>query len=149
MAAAAYGPVNGPNMGWVADFYKKTPPSVTDGALKVQGNSRLYLVQDMAQSQWPEHRYTRVDLHQHALTFTLDLSNVPCGCLACVYMVKMKDPSEMGSNYCGAPSTYAFVHTIRPAVRPPCPRVTVFLLRACAQTWRRMSRRKVSTTRCA
>ena len=28
------------------------------------------------------------------------LSNVPCGCLACVYLVAMNDPGGGASNYC-------------------------------------------------
>ena len=103
----AHGPapgVNGrhPNVGWVADHFKSTEPSMTDGMLRVQGDSRLYLVQDYQQTQWQDHKYMRLDLHNDPLRFTLDLSNVPCGCLACVYMVKMKDPAAAsGSNYCG------------------------------------------------
>jgi hypothetical protein len=42
----------------------------------------------------------RLDLENAPLKFTLDVSNVPCGCLATVYMVKMADPTTSGSNYC-------------------------------------------------
>lgn len=95
-----YGPVFGSNTGWAGEYSRKHRPSVTNGALRVQGDSRLYLVNDYMQSQWEDHKYKRLDLAQDPLSFTLDLSNVPCGCLACVYMVKMADPSETGSNYC-------------------------------------------------
>ena len=88
-----------PNVGWVEEHHKTTAPTVTDGMLRVQGNSRLYLVQDYQPAKWEEHKYIRLDLRRDPLSFTLDLSNVPCGCLACVYMVKMKDPSATGSNY--------------------------------------------------
>ena len=89
------------NVGWVADHFKSTEPSATNGMLRVQGDSRLYLVQDYQQTQWQDHKYMRLDLNKDPLRFTLDLSNVPCGCLACVYMVKMKDPAASGSQYCG------------------------------------------------
>ena len=98
-----YGPApngNYPSAGWAVEHYKNTAPSMTDGALRIQGNTRAYLVQDFQQAVWNEHKYVRFDLNHDALKFTLDLSQVPCGCLACVYMVKMKDPSNDESNYC-------------------------------------------------
>lgn len=95
-----YGPVFGSNIGWAAEHFNKHRPSVTDGALRVQGDSRLYLVQDYTQSDWQNHQYRRIDLRQDPLSFTLDLSHVPCGCLACVYMVKMAAPTALGSSYC-------------------------------------------------
>ena len=89
-----------------------------DNALHVQGNSRLYLVQDHRQRFWQDHKYVRLDLQRDPLSFTLDLSQVPCGCLACVYMVKMKDPDEVGSNYC------VNRHHQRPNLRPFAARVS-------------------------
>ena len=41
-----------------------------------------------------------MDLAKKPLAFQLDLSNVPCGCLACIYLVKMADPGPGTSNYC-------------------------------------------------
>lgn len=102
-AQFAYGPAGVGqhyNAGWVAEHYKDTEPSLKDGMFRVQGDSRAYLVQDSQQTLWQDHKYVRLDLQRDPLAFTLDLSKVPCGCLACVYMVKMKDPSEDGSNYC-------------------------------------------------
>lgn len=101
----AHGPaprINGayPNAGWVTEHYKLTEPEVTNGALRVQGDSRVYLVQDYLQTQWENHKYMRLDLRRDPLAFELDLSSVPCGCLACVYMVKMADPTADGSSYC-------------------------------------------------
>ena len=97
----AYGPVplaGHPDAGWVQDHGWV---SVTDGALKIQGDARAYLVQDFTKNDgWGEHKYVRIDLEKSPLRFELDLSNVPCGCLACVYLVTMKDPGERWSNYC-------------------------------------------------
>lgn len=85
--------------GWVIDHAKDHNPEMIDGALRIAGDSRLYLVQDHTQSSWEKHKYVRFDLAAHPLSFTLDLSSVPCGCLATVYLVSMPDPS-LGSNYC-------------------------------------------------
>ena len=71
--------------GWVSDNYKGKY-QVTDGVLKMQGDSRAYLVQDYRHNKWAEHKYVRLDLHKYPLRYTVDLSHVPCGCLACVYM---------------------------------------------------------------
>ena len=104
--ANALGPLSGadsthPNVGWVTDHAKGIAPVVSAaGALTVTGDTRMYLVQDYTQNAWREHRYERIDLMAQPLVFTLDLSGVPCGCLACVYLVAMKDPSEAGPNYC-------------------------------------------------
>ena len=97
----SYGPVplaGHPRAGWVKDHGWV---SVDDGALKVQGDARAYLIQDHTQNDgWGEHQYVRIDLEKSPLRFMLDLSNVPCGCLACVYLVTMKDPEDRWSNYC-------------------------------------------------
>ena len=70
--------------------------------MRVQGDSRVYLVQEYFQDAWENHKYVRINLQEEALEFTLDLSGVPCGCLACVYMVAMKDPIPGSHTYCGA-----------------------------------------------
>lgn len=102
-AQRTYGPLAGadgahPNAGWVAEFGGF---QVQDGTLTVRGNSRGYLVQDFSAGlTWEDHKYIRLNPQVEPLRFELDLSGVPCGCLACVYMIKMKDPSEDGPNYC-------------------------------------------------
>ena len=100
--AAAYGPTPGagPHAGWVNDHHKSTAPRVENGKLTVQGDTRVYLVEDHRETEWDYHKYVRIDLQSFPLRFTLDLSNVPCGCLACVYLVKMKDPAFGQSQYC-------------------------------------------------
>jgi hypothetical protein len=69
-------------------------PRFHQGTLKLQSDARVYLVQDYTHSSgvqydwdsshWPQHKYVRFDLRREPLEFTLDLSKVPCGCLACV-----------------------------------------------------------------
>jgi hypothetical protein len=55
-------------------------------------------VEDYTGMSWAELKYTRFDLRAEPLTFTLDLSNVPCGCLPCVYLVRMGDPTGNDAN---------------------------------------------------
>ena len=95
-AQRAVGPVAA-GRGWAVDHGY---PLFDDDVLTMRGDSRLYLVEDHTRSSWDEHKYARVDLRQNPLIYTLDLSGVPCGCLACVYLVAMADPSGGGSNYC-------------------------------------------------
>ena len=97
----AVGPVASTNAGWVVDHAKNSSPRVSDGTLTVTGDTRVYLVVDHNGVTWGDHKYVRFDLHKAPLEFEADLSNVPCGCLACVYLVAMKDPSAGDSNYCG------------------------------------------------
>ena len=65
-----------PNAGWAVDFYEHTPPQVAeDGTLRIQGNTRAYLVQDAGAVEWSQHKYARIDLRDR-LSFELDLSKV-------------------------------------------------------------------------
>ena len=70
------------------------------GGFTLTGDTRAYVVKDSRRGAWAEHEYLRFDLRKQVLSFNLDLSRVPCGCLACVYLVAMPDPSESGSSYC-------------------------------------------------
>ena len=95
-------PSLGPTAGWVLEHGKSVHVDVEDeGALRITGEGRTYLVNDYRQRGWGNHRYMRFDLSD-PLTFTLDLSRVPCGCVASVYLVRMRDPSTGKSNYCDA-----------------------------------------------
>ena len=117
----ALGPVGidgAPSAGWVVDHAIHHAPQMVDGALRVAGNSRLYLVHDHTKKAWEEHQYIRLDLSASPLTFTLDLSKVPCGCLACVYLVAMPDPS-LGANYCDMVCDGAVSVTSNSFVRTP------------------------------
>ena len=98
MASFSRGPVlgAGPKAGWVPDHGNI---AVSNGGLRMQGDSRAYLIEDHTQTKWEKHKYVRFDL-QSGFRFDIDLSNVPCGCLACVYLVVMPDPSPGSPNYC-------------------------------------------------
>lgn len=96
----AFGPVpqrGHPQAGWVNDLGFT---EVSEGAVRIGNNARVYLVEDYRAAGWEEHRYLRIDLQKAPLRFTLDLSTVPCGCLATVYLVAMKDPANGRSSYC-------------------------------------------------
>ena len=80
----AVGPVTSAGSGWLVDHSQSRPPNVKNSVLTVSGDARVYLVQDWAKQSLGEHQYARFDLSKSPLEFTLDLSNVPCGCLACV-----------------------------------------------------------------
>ena len=97
----AQGPIDsvGPTAGWALE--NGLGMSVDGGRLRLAGEGRAYLVTDYRQRSWSNHKYMRFDLSD-PLTFELDLSGVPCGCIASVYLVKMKDPSLGRSNYCDA-----------------------------------------------
>jgi hypothetical protein len=101
----SYGPMKGaspesPEAGWATDLAKHQVPDVLGGSIRITGESRAYLVQDVTQSFWKDHKYVRVNMQDHPLRFTIDLAEVPCGCLACVYLVAMKDPTDGDSQYC-------------------------------------------------
>ena len=98
---SAVGPVplavkDHPKAGWVVEHDDAHAPDVVAGAVRIAGNSQAYLVNDHTPTTWKDHGYARLDLRSNPLSFTLDLSQVPCGCFACVYLVAMKDPSEEG-----------------------------------------------------
>ena len=101
-SGAAFGPISGTlgsRAGWAMENGRGSIEG--SGTFRVSGNARAYLVQDHAHSGgWDGHRYVRFDLSTSPLRFTLDLSNVPCGCLACVYLVAAADPSNGKSQYC-------------------------------------------------
>jgi hypothetical protein len=91
-------------LGWVMDTPNNVVPPALDegGALTLTGDTRLYMVEDFASTAWRDHSYTRLDLSGAGLRFEVDLSSVPCGCVACLYLVAMRDPDSAGdsSNYC-------------------------------------------------
>mmetsp|Transcript_69117 Transcript_69117/g.114902 ORF Transcript_69117/g.114902 Transcript_69117/m.114902 type:complete len:523 (+) Transcript_69117:12-1580(+) len=86
--------------GWVHGKDKPQVLPYRSGALRIEGWMRAYLIKDHGKEHWRAHKYVRFDLRASPLQFTMDLSQVPCGCLACVYFVAMKEPSENTSNYC-------------------------------------------------
>jgi len=68
-------------------FWEPDPqPIVNEGSLRVNGDTRAYLVQNIeAGDNWGDHRYVRSNMMTTPLKFTIDLSNVDCGCLAYIW----------------------------------------------------------------
>ena len=113
LAQRAYGPIPGPglttNAGFAHDdpeYHNRFPPTVSGGRLQVKSDTRVFLVKEHSHTTWRTHKYVRFDLSRAPLSFTLDLNGVPCGCLACVYLIAMPDPDDGGPNYCDL--SYAF-----------------------------------------
>ena len=78
---------NNHNNNWW-DFESWSGPNQYEGTtVQVQGNSRAYL------RDFDGGDYVRFDLTDSVMRFSLDLSNVPCGVVAAVYLV------AMGSRY--------------------------------------------------
>ena len=72
----------------------------SDGtSVKLRGNQRAYLTTGFARS-WQQVRYEKLRLLSKTLRFTLDVSQVGCGCNAAVYLVAMGQPDARGSRYC-------------------------------------------------
>ena len=89
-----------PNAGFVEES-DAGEVSVVGGSIRVQGNSRVYLVQDASSLRpWSEHKYVRLPLLGNTLSFTVDLSNVKCNCNAALYLIAPHDPESQGSDYC-------------------------------------------------
>ena len=51
-------------------------------------------------NSWDAVQYEKLFLLGRSLSFTVDLSEVGCGCNAAVYLVQMTKPSRTGSTYC-------------------------------------------------
>lgn len=76
-----------PNAGWVIDHAEDAQPIVNEGSLRVNGDTRAYLVQNIeAGDNWGDHRYVRSNMMTTPLKFTIDLSNVDCGCALRAYI---------------------------------------------------------------
>ena len=98
----AYGPISGevsnaPSAGMAVHYGEG---HLDHGEFRIVGNSRAYLVRDHTATRWAHHHYVRLNLEASPLQLTLDLSNVPCGCLACLYLIAMPEPVAGDANYC-------------------------------------------------
>lgn len=71
-----------------------------DGELfGIRSNSRMYLVENWQADDWSGAGYVRLNLLNKTLRVNADVSKVPCGCAATLYLVAMGDPNG-GPNYC-------------------------------------------------
>ena len=108
LAQQAFGPLEGVGTalaGWAVDDpdrHRPKPPVVDGDTLRLFGDTRVYLVADHTQSEWSDHDYLHMLHDGREMSFTLDLSRVPCGCIATVYLVQMDRPGLTDANYCDA-----------------------------------------------
>jgi len=90
-----------PTAGWATDM----PGTdhgwswAQNGGFGIQGKQRMYLMEDINAPSWWASKYVRFNLLGKTLTFTVDLSGVPCGVVACFYFVALWKPGP-GSSYC-------------------------------------------------
>lgn len=89
------------------DYLEERDASGTFVGVKVRGNNRLFSVNDYVWAhKWRDVSYKHWKLLNRALTFTLDLSGVGCGCNAAIYLVAMSEPEAERSGYCDIQSGY-------------------------------------------
>ena len=94
------------NGGFVGESWGTQNIEVLDeqDGITMQGANRVYVIEDWVWSHtWREVRYKRLRLLNKAVSFTVDLSGVNCGCNAAIYLVQMPFPeysSSDSSEYC-------------------------------------------------
>ena len=88
-----------PSAGFAAFSGGDRMESLPGGGIKMAGNSRAYLVEDV-DGDWDD--YHRFDLRGKTMSFTADVSRVSCSCNAALYLVAMSS-----ANYCDIQSTPA------------------------------------------
>ena len=82
-----------------------TPPFRPRG-LAISGSTRMFYTpmrpppEKVGKMQWLDVEYEKFELLGKSLSFTIDVSEVPCGCNAAVYLVQMDRPTEEASAYC-------------------------------------------------
>merc|ERR1719453_195161 len=72
----------------------------SDGEIILSKDTRGYLIDNIDEMSWSDVQYKKLDLLGKTLSFGVDLSNVPCGCNAAVYLVAMTEPESDSSGYC-------------------------------------------------
>lgn len=84
--------------GWVEDFgFIDAHPD--GGSVTFRSDARAYLVPNIYARDWWGGSFKTFHLKGQTISFTVDLSNVGCGCIACLYFVPLRKPGP-GSNYC-------------------------------------------------
>ena len=72
--------------------------------IHITGAGRAFLGSQYLDSSpaasWAHIKYRRLLLLDRSLSFTVDLSHVPCGCVASISLVQMSAPDATSSGYC-------------------------------------------------
>ena len=85
--------------------------------VKVKGNNRLFAISDYVWAhKWRDVSYRHFNLLDRALSFTIDVSNVGCGCNAAVYLVQMTEPDGDGPGYCDIQGYDSEFDIVRPCL---------------------------------
>ncbi len=95
---------------WIGEAWSNTKGTRTidrKRGIAITGSSRMFytrlvpLSEQAAKMQWADVAYEKLELLGKSLSFTIDMSDVPCGCNAALYLVQMDAPSvDGGSGYC-------------------------------------------------
>jgi len=96
-------PLDGAPSAFAAEPWGSQAISVAGGNLTLQGSNRLYLIRgapDGGRRPWSALTYRRFHLRGKRLRFTVDVSRVPCGCNAAVYLVAMPQGGGTDAGYC-------------------------------------------------
>mmetsp|Transcript_99580 Transcript_99580/g.277222 ORF Transcript_99580/g.277222 Transcript_99580/m.277222 type:complete len:510 (-) Transcript_99580:118-1647(-) len=73
-----------------------------DRSIGIKGKQRMYLAKDIHAVDWALTEIIGFDLRGRTISFTVDLSNVPCGVAACLYFTENWEPQPGKSGYCDA-----------------------------------------------
>ena len=107
-----------PNAGFNVHYGSVDAPE--DGTIELRGNTRAYLVADR-HNQHSE--YQHIDMRGKTLSFTADMSKVPCSVNAALYFVQMDGYHPDG--YCDiqTENSCTEIDVFEANVRAPCMRV--------------------------
>jgi len=84
---------------WTHQSPKKDWPKGVQTQVGVHGNNRVYLVDDFVPEDWATASPLSFNLLGKTVSYTVDLTKVPCGVVACLYFVQNLKP-DSSSNYC-------------------------------------------------
>jgi len=98
LSTVQFGPY--PNGGMVSEPDQNAIQYLDDGDIKLSKGTRGYLIDNVDETSWSDVQYKKLDLLGKTLSFSVDLSTVPCGCNAAVYLVAMTAPESDSSGYC-------------------------------------------------
>jgi len=93
--------------GWINDMPGTDHGSSysQNGTFGIAGKQRMYLMEDAWVHDWFGAKYHAFNLLGKTVSYTVDLSQVPCGVAACLYFVANRKPGPY-SNYCDIQPDY-------------------------------------------
>lgn len=87
--------------GWLWTHASPQPdwPKGVQKQVGVHGNNRAYLVEDYVPKDWATASPLSLNLLGKTVSYTVDMTKVPCGVVACLYFVQ-NQKADSSSNYC-------------------------------------------------